>query len=79
MAEKEVAMTPMMRQFYDLKAKHPDAIMLFRCGDFYETYCDDAIWESPLPNVQMERPILLRLLRWRAFLFTLLIPICLSS
>ena len=29
-------LTPMMKQFYDLKAKHPDAIMLFRCGDFYE-------------------------------------------
>ena len=34
MAEKDVAVTPMMRQFYDLKAKHPDAVLLFRCGDF---------------------------------------------
>ncbi len=32
----------MMRQFYDLKAKHPDALILFRCGDFYETYAEDA-------------------------------------
>ncbi|MBQ9640208.1 MAG: DNA mismatch repair protein MutS [Bacteroidaceae bacterium] len=32
----------MMRQFYDLKAKHPDALLLFRCGDFYETYNEDA-------------------------------------
>lgn len=33
----------MMKQFFDLKAKHPDALLLFRCGDFYETYCDDAV------------------------------------
>ena len=37
------ALTPMMKQFYDLKAKNPDAILLFRCGDFYETYADDAV------------------------------------
>ncbi len=41
MAKKE-ELTPMMRQFYDLKAKHPDALLLFRCGDFYETYNEDA-------------------------------------
>ncbi len=35
-------LTPMMKQFFDLKAKNPDAILLFRCGDFYETYADDA-------------------------------------
>ncbi len=35
-------LTPMMKQFYDLKAKHPDALLLFRCGDFYETYNEDA-------------------------------------
>lgn len=40
MAKEEL--TPMMKQFYDLKAKHPEAIMLFRCGDFYETYAEDA-------------------------------------
>ncbi len=34
--------SPMMRQYRDLKAKHPDAMLLFRCGDFYETYEDDA-------------------------------------
>lgn len=43
MAKKEGELTPMMKQFFDLKAKHPDALLLFRCGDFYETYCDDAI------------------------------------
>lgn len=34
--------SPMFKQFLDLKAKHPDAVLLFRCGDFYETYEDDA-------------------------------------
>lgn len=43
MAKKDGELTPMMKQFFDLKAKHPDALLLFRCGDFYETYCDDAI------------------------------------
>ena len=35
-------MTPILRQFHDLKKKHPDAVLLFRCGDFYETYEEDA-------------------------------------
>jgi len=35
-------MSPMMRQFHDLKEKHPNALLLFRCGDFYETYNEDA-------------------------------------
>lgn len=39
---KSNELTPMMKQFYDLKAKHPDALLLFRCGDFYETYNEDA-------------------------------------
>ena len=43
MAAKDKGLTPMMKQFFTLKAKHPDALMLFRCGDFYETYCQDAI------------------------------------
>ncbi|MBQ0074778.1 MAG: DNA mismatch repair protein MutS [Prevotella sp.] len=43
MAKKDGELTPMMKQFFDLKAKHPEALLLFRCGDFYETYCDDAI------------------------------------
>ncbi len=38
----EQKLTPMMKQFFDLKGKHPEALLLFRCGDFYETYCDDA-------------------------------------
>ena len=39
--EEEIVLTPMMKQFLDLKAQHPDAVMLFRCGDFYETYSTD--------------------------------------
>ena len=35
-------LSPMLKQFYELKSKHPDAILLFRCGDFYETYSNDA-------------------------------------
>ena len=38
----KIELTPMMKQFYDLKAKHPDAVLLFRCGDFYESYEQDA-------------------------------------
>ena len=46
-------LTPMMKQFFDLKAKHPDAVMLFRCGDFYETYCEDAITASRILGITL--------------------------
>ena len=55
MAEKDIAATPMMRQFYDLKAKHPDAILLFRCGDFYETYCSDAVIASEILGITLTK------------------------
>lgn len=45
----------MMKQFYDLKAKHPDAIMLFRCGDFYETYAEDAVTASEILGITLTR------------------------
>ena len=48
-------LTPMMKQFYDLKAKHPDALLLFRCGDFYETYCDDAVTASRVLGITLTR------------------------
>ena len=48
-------MTPMMKQFYDLKAQHPDAVLLFRCGDFYETYCDDAVTASKVLGITLTR------------------------
>lgn len=55
MAEKDTAVTPMMRQFMELKAKHPDAILLFRCGDFYETYCDDAVVASEILGITLTK------------------------
>ena len=48
-------LTPMMRQFYDLKAKHPDAVLLFRCGDFYETYANDAVVASEILGITLTR------------------------
>ncbi|MCI6233782.1 MAG: hypothetical protein MR627_01560, partial [Prevotella sp.] len=48
MATNNKGLTPMMKQFFDLKSKHPDALLLFRCGDFYETYCDDAVNASKI-------------------------------
>ncbi len=43
MVQKDKGLTPMMKQFFSMKQQHPDALLLFRCGDFYETYGDDAI------------------------------------
>ena len=51
--EKEL--TPMMKQFYSLKSKHPDAIMLFRCGDFYETYAQDAVIASDILGITLTK------------------------
>ena len=45
----------MMKQFFDLKAKHPDAVLLFRCGDFYETYCDDAVIASRILGITLTK------------------------
>ncbi len=47
--------TPMMKQFFDLKAKHPDAILLFRCGDFYETYAEDAVEASDILGITLTK------------------------
>ena len=55
MAKKDGELTPMMKQFFDLKAKHPEALLLFRCGDFYETYCDDAIDASRILGITLTR------------------------
>lgn len=54
MAKKE-ELTPMMKQFYDLKAKHPDALLLFRCGDFYETYNEDAVIAADILGITLTR------------------------
>ena len=55
MAKKSGELTPMMKQFFDLKAKHPDALLLFRCGDFYETYCDDAVDASRILGITLTK------------------------
>lgn len=52
---KENELTPMMKQFFDLKAKHPDALLLFRCGDFYETYCQDAVTAAKILGITLTR------------------------
>ncbi|MBQ8099284.1 MAG: DNA mismatch repair protein MutS [Bacteroidaceae bacterium] len=49
----EDTLTPMMAQFRSLKAKHPDAILLFRCGDFYETYQEDAVLASSILGITL--------------------------
>ena len=46
-------LTPMMKQFFDFKAKYPEALLLFRCGDFYETYCEDAITASRILGITL--------------------------
>ena len=53
--DKDIVLTPMMKQFLDLKAKHPDAVMLFRCGDFYETYSTDAIVASEILGITLTK------------------------
>lgn len=53
MAKEEL--TPMMKQFQDLKAKHPDALLLFRCGDFYETYLNDAVVAAQVLGITLTR------------------------
>jgi DNA mismatch repair protein MutS len=47
--------TPLMKQYYDIKTKHPDAILLFRVGDFYETFGEDAIRTSEILGITLTR------------------------
>ncbi|MBR4044745.1 MAG: DNA mismatch repair protein MutS [Bacteroidaceae bacterium] len=52
---KDVVMTPMMKQYFELKEKHPDAVMLFRCGDFYETYSEDAVTAANILGITLTK------------------------
>lgn len=52
---EDIVLTPMMKQFLDLKAKHLDAVMLFRCGDFYETYSTDAVVASEILGITLTK------------------------
>ena len=53
MAKKDGELTPMMKQFFDFKAKYPEALLLFRCGDFYETYCEDAVTAAQILGITL--------------------------
>ena len=53
--DKSIARTPMMKQFVKLKSKHPDALMLFRCGDFYETFSNDAVLAANILGITLTR------------------------
>ena len=50
-----IVVPPILRQYNDLKKKHPDAMLLFRCGDFYETYKDDAVKASNILGITLTR------------------------
>ena len=55
MAKNNGELTPMMKQFFDFKAKYPEALLLFRCGDFYETYCEDAVTASRILGITLTK------------------------
>lgn len=55
MTEKKPTETPMMKQFFAMKAQHPEAVLLFRCGDFYETYGDDALIASKVLGIVLTK------------------------
>ena len=53
--DKKYVETPLMKQYYQIKSVHPDAILLFRVGDFYETFGDDAIKASGILGITLTR------------------------
>ena len=55
MSKKDNGLTPMMKQFFSFKEQHPDAMLLFRCGDFYETYLQDAVDASRILGITLTR------------------------
>ena len=55
MAEKKNTETPLMKQYFEMKKKHPDAIMLYRVGDFYETFSTDAIVASEILGITLTK------------------------
>lgn len=52
---KKIVETPLMKQYLEMKQRHPDAVLLFRVGDFYETFCDDAITASEILGITLTR------------------------
>ncbi len=71
MAKKQAEDTPMLKQYFAVKAQHPEAVLLYRVGDFYETYSDDAVlvrfsdWCRPSGLMATKRPF-----RWQDFRIT---------
>ena len=62
MAGEKIAETPLMKQYFKVKAQYPEAVLLFRVGDFYETFADDALIASkvmcsPLTERTWARPL----------------------
>ena len=52
---KKIAETPLMKQYMAMKEKHPDAVLLFRVGDFYETFSEDAVAASEILGITLTR------------------------
>ena len=52
---KKIVETPLMKQYLEIKAKHPDAVLLFRVGDFYETFSEDAITASEILGITLTK------------------------
>jgi DNA mismatch repair protein MutS len=72
--DKTVKETPLMKQYNEIKRKYPDACLLFRVGDFYETFGEDAVRASKILGITLTK----QKLRWLVFLIILSIPICLN-
>ena len=79
MADKAIE-TPLMKQYYSFKAKYPDAMLLFRVGDFYETYGEDAVKSSKILGIVLTKTPRVLPRRWnlRASHIMPLTPICLN-
>jgi DNA mismatch repair protein MutS len=54
-SQKAVAETPLMKQYNQIKARHPEALLLFRVGDFYETFGEDAIKTSKILGIILKK------------------------
>jgi len=55
MSKKKIVQTPLMKQYYGIKNRYPDAVLLFRVGDFYETFSEDAIKVSQLLGITLTK------------------------
>ena len=53
--DKKIVETPLMKQYFAIKAKHPDALLLFRVGDFYETFGEDAVTASKVLGIVLTK------------------------